>query len=91
MPADTPWVKHIKLQSKLLSAFWGQPIFMGATVLLPEDYDSIRTHYPVIYDQGHLDCTRRYSFSPKPRRMVPGGRARVTPLSRHGAAIISRA
>ena len=33
IPADTRWVKHIKLQSKLLSKFWGQPIFIGATVL----------------------------------------------------------
>ncbi len=39
VPADTHWVKHIKLQSKLLSKFWGQPIFIGATVLLPKDYD----------------------------------------------------
>ena len=55
MPHDTPWVKHIKLQSKLLSAFWGQPIFLGATVLLPKDYDKHPdAHYPVIYEQDHF-------------------------------------
>src|SRR5690349_10612301 len=27
-PADTKWVKQIKIQSKLLSAFWGRPIYL---------------------------------------------------------------
>jgi enterochelin esterase-like enzyme len=55
VPPDTQWVKHIKLQSKLLSAFWRQPIFIGATVLLPKDYDKHPdAHYPVIYEQGHF-------------------------------------
>jgi len=54
-PPDTRWVKHIKLQSKLLSNFWGQPMFIGATVLLPKDYEKHpESHYPVIYEQGHF-------------------------------------
>ncbi|HEY6059916.1 MAG TPA: hypothetical protein VIV10_04975, partial [Gemmatimonadales bacterium] len=28
VPADTRWVKRIKFQSKLLSAFWGRPIYL---------------------------------------------------------------
>src|SRR5215471_149302 len=28
-PLDTRYVKHIKMQSKLLTQFWGQPIFLG--------------------------------------------------------------
>jgi hypothetical protein len=39
VPPDSEWVKHIKMQSKLLSQFWGQPIFIGAIVLLPKGYD----------------------------------------------------
>ncbi len=55
VPADTEWVKHVKLQSKLLSQFWGRPIFIGATVLLPKSYnDRLQTKYPVIYEQGHF-------------------------------------
>ncbi len=55
MPADTPWVKHVKIQSKLLTKFWGQPMFIGATILLPKDYDKHPdAHYPVIYEQGHF-------------------------------------
>jgi hypothetical protein len=55
VPPDTQWVKHIKLQSKLLSQFWGQPMYIGATVLLPKDYDQHSdASYPVIYEQGHF-------------------------------------
>ena len=55
VPADTQWVKHVKIQSKLLSKFWGQPIYIGATILLPKDYDKHPdVHYPVIYEQGHF-------------------------------------
>jgi hypothetical protein len=51
-PKDTQWVKHVSIQSKLLTEFWGRPIYLGATVLLPRDYDSHPgVHYPVIYDQ----------------------------------------
>jgi hypothetical protein len=52
---DTPYVKRLKFKSAILSTWWGQPIFLGATVLLPKDYD---THpavkYPVNYSQGHF-------------------------------------
>jgi len=42
LPPDTKWVKHVKIQSKLLTAFWGQPMYLGATVLLPHGYDDER-------------------------------------------------
>src|SRR5918995_558040 len=38
-PADTDMVKRIKMQSQVLTKWWGQPIYFGATVLLPKDYD----------------------------------------------------
>src|SRR5262245_44485967 len=54
-PADTAMVKRIKIQSQILTKWWGQPIFLGATILLPKDYD---THpdvrYPINYVQGHF-------------------------------------
>ncbi len=62
-PVDTNWLKHIRIQSKLLSAFWGQPIYLGATVLLPHDYDSTSQPYPVIYDQGHFGDMAPLDFS----------------------------
>jgi hypothetical protein len=55
VPADTKWVRHIKIESKLLTAFWGHPMYVGATALLPKDYDSHPDlHYPVVYVQGHF-------------------------------------
>src|ERR1700683_201108 len=55
VPPDTQWVKHIKIQSKLLTQFWGRPIYIGAVVLLPHGYDEhASVSYPVIYEQGHF-------------------------------------
>ncbi|HEV2234347.1 MAG TPA: alpha/beta hydrolase-fold protein, partial [Terriglobia bacterium] len=49
------WVKHIKIQSKLLTKFWGRPMYLGATVLLPQGYAAHPgTHYPVLYVQDHF-------------------------------------
>ncbi|HET9280985.1 MAG TPA: alpha/beta hydrolase-fold protein, partial [Candidatus Angelobacter sp.] len=66
-PGDTAYVKHIKIQSKLLSNFWGQPIYLGATVLLPEGYSSHQyAHYPVLYEQGHFSLQAPLGFSTEP-------------------------
>lgn len=55
VPEDTKWVKHLKFQSKLLTEFWGHPVYLGAIVLLPEGYDSHPdVYYPVHYRQGHF-------------------------------------
>lgn len=63
VPPDTEWVKHIKFQSKRLSEFWGCPIFLGATVLLPKGYDSHpAVHYPVIYLQNHFSLEAPFGF-----------------------------
>ena len=56
VPADTKWVRQLKIQSDLLTKFWGHPMYLGATVLLPKDYDSHpNVYYPVVYVQGHFD------------------------------------
>ena len=38
-PADTEWVKHIRMRSDLLSEFWGTDVYLGAHVLLPAGFD----------------------------------------------------
>ncbi len=38
-PKDTKYVKHIKIQSKLLTEFWGRPMFLGACVLVPQGFE----------------------------------------------------
>src|SRR5205807_1186614 len=40
LPPDTKWVKHIKIQSEILTAWWGRPMYLGATVLLPRGYET---------------------------------------------------
>jgi enterochelin esterase-like enzyme len=64
VPKDTEWVKHIKIQSHLLTSFWGQPIYLGATVLLPKGYDSHPdVSYPVLYEQGHFSLGAPMRFT----------------------------
>ncbi|HEY2390497.1 MAG TPA: alpha/beta hydrolase-fold protein [Candidatus Angelobacter sp.] len=68
-PGDTQYVKHIKIQSKLLTQFWGQPIYLGATVLLPEGYESHpNAHYPVLYEQGHFSLRAPLGFATEQSR-----------------------
>ncbi len=54
MPANTEWVERFRFESPSLSKFWGRPIYLGATVLLPKDYRTSTTRYPVLYEQGHF-------------------------------------
>jgi len=63
-PADTPFVKRFKIQSPMLTKFWGRPIYLGATVLLPRDYDRETMSYPVLYDQGHFSSGAPLRFDP---------------------------
>ena len=54
-PKDTKYIKHVKLQSKLLTKFWGRPMYLGANVLLPEGFDSHpNAHYPLVIFHGHF-------------------------------------
>jgi hypothetical protein len=65
VPPDTEWVKHIKFKSSLLSAFWGCPIYLGATVLLPKGYQSHPdVSYPVVYLQNHFSLDAPFGFDP---------------------------
>jgi len=69
IPQDTQWVKRIKFQSEILTEFWGQPIYLGATVLLPKGYeDHPDVYYPVNYIQGHFSLRAPNGFTTeKPR------------------------
>ena len=62
IPADTAWVKRFKIQSALLTKFWGRPIYLGATVLLPRDYDTSTVRYPILYRQGHFSTAPPLGF-----------------------------
>ena len=53
---DNKWVKHIRIQSELLTKFWGRPTYLGAVVLVPDGWDEHPdAHYPVIVEQDHFN------------------------------------
>ena len=63
VPADTKWIKHIKIQSAMLTKFWNHPMYLGAVVLLPRDYDAHpEQSYPVDYEQDHFSLAPPYHF-----------------------------
>jgi Putative esterase len=76
-PADTEWVKYIRFQSRLLTQFWGRPIYIGAVVLLPRDYHSRPdTQYPVLYSPaGHFSLAAPFGFRTDNPPETPNARA----------------
>jgi Putative esterase len=75
-PADTDMVKRIKIQSQILTKWWGQPIYLGAVILLPKDYDKHPdVKYPVVYDEGHFSLGAPGGFGGRGRGGRGGGDA----------------
>ncbi len=75
VPPDTRWVKRIKIRSELLSKFWGRPMYIGATMLLPKGFDEESSRrYPAIYDQGHFGLGAPFGFSEDSAGGGRGGR-----------------
>jgi hypothetical protein len=55
-PKDTEWVKHIRMQSEVLTKFWGHPMYLGAIVVVPEGWTSHpNAHYPLLVEQTHFE------------------------------------
>jgi hypothetical protein len=53
-PQDTKYIKHIRIQSELLTKFWGRPMYLGAHVLVPEGFDDHpEARYPLVIFHGH--------------------------------------
>ncbi len=72
--ADNDYVQRIKFQSPSLTKFWGRPIYLGATLLLPRDYKTSTISYPVNYIQGHFGLAAPYGFdAARVARGSPGG------------------
>ncbi len=67
IPADDEYVKHEKFRSKILSAFWGRPIYVGAVVLLPRGYEQHPdVRYPCIWWQDHFKLEPAFGFTRRP-------------------------
>jgi len=53
--SDTKYVRHIQIQSKLLTQFWGRPVYLSAIVLVPEGFDNHpQVHYPLVIFHDHF-------------------------------------
>ncbi len=54
-PSDTKYIKHIRMKSELLSKFWGEDVYVGAHILLPEGFaEHPEAHYPLMINHGHF-------------------------------------
>jgi len=57
-PKDTKYIRHEKIQSELLTKFWGRSMSVGACLLLPEGFDAHpEARYPLIVFHGHFPAT----------------------------------
>jgi enterochelin esterase-like enzyme len=55
---DTKYVRHIRIQSQLLTKFWGRPVELSAIVLVPEGFDTHpNARYPLIIFHDHFVST----------------------------------
>lgn len=65
-PKDTKYVRHLRIQSQLLTKFWGRPTYLGAHVLVPEGFDEHpEAHYPLMVFHGHFPADFG-NFRPEP-------------------------
>jgi len=52
---DTKYVRHIRIQSELLTKFWGAPMFLSAIVMVPEGFDThVDARYPLMIFHDHF-------------------------------------
>ena len=57
-PEDTKYIRHERIESKLLTEFWGRPMHLGACLLLPEGFDEHpEARYPLVVFHGHFPRT----------------------------------
>ncbi|HEX4481422.1 MAG TPA: alpha/beta hydrolase-fold protein [Rudaea sp.] len=52
---DTKYVRHIRIQSAMLTKFWGRPMFLSAAVLVPDGFDQHpKSRFPLIIFHDHF-------------------------------------
>lgn len=77
-PADTKYIRYVRILSGILTKFWGRPVHLAAFVIVPEGFDDNPAQkYPVAYHQGHFppeDAVRRqysnWPYRPAPKMLV---------------------
>ena len=52
---DTKYIRHLKIQSELLTKFWGRPMYLSVIVLVPEGFDEHpNAHFPLVIFHDHF-------------------------------------
>jgi hypothetical protein len=55
-PKDTKYIRHMRIQSALLTKFWGRPMFLSANILVPEGFDDHpNAHFPLAIFEDHFN------------------------------------
>ena len=55
-PKDTKYIRHMRIQSVLLTKFWGRPMFLSANILVPEGFDEHpNAHFPLAIFEDHFN------------------------------------
>jgi hypothetical protein len=55
-PKDTKYIRHMSIQSALLTKFWGRPMFLSANILVPEGFDEHpNAHFPLAIFEDHFN------------------------------------
>jgi hypothetical protein len=53
---DSEFVRRLRIQSPLLTKFWGRPVYLAATVLVPAGFDQHpNARFPLMLFEDHFD------------------------------------
>ena len=63
---DTKYIRHLRIQSDLLTKFWGTPMYLSAIVLVPEGFDEHpNAHFPIAIFHDHFRRAAWTTFAPR--------------------------
>ncbi len=64
---DSKYIRHIRIQSTLLTKFWGTSMYLSAVVLVPEGFDTHpEAHFPLIVSHDHFVSDMKSDFRETP-------------------------
>ena len=84
VPPDTEWVKRVRIQSDILTEWWGHPMYLGAVVLLPRGFDdNPDMRYPLLIEESHFTLDPPFGFTTEP----PSGEALFSQMRREAGGM----
>jgi hypothetical protein len=71
--ADTKYVRRIRIQSALLTKFWGRPMYLSAVVLVPEGFDAHpEARFPeMVFEDHFVDGIDDFRTEPPDANLKP--------------------